>query len=53
MRAPSLYNYFASKMDIYDALFRLGFTLWGEIVEKAGFLGRLDELRELLSSNAG
>jgi len=35
MRAPSLYNYFASKMDIYDALFRLGFKLWGEIVEKA------------------
>lgn len=35
MRAPSLYNYFSSKMDIYDALFRLGFKLWGEIVEKA------------------
>jgi AcrR family transcriptional regulator len=30
MRAPSLYNYFSSKMDIYDALFRLGFTLFGE-----------------------
>jgi AcrR family transcriptional regulator len=25
MKAPSLYNYFASKRDIYDALFRLGF----------------------------
>lgn len=24
MRAPSLYNYFASKMEIYDALFQLG-----------------------------
>lgn len=35
MRAPSLYNYFSGKMDIYDALFRLGFSLWGEIVEKA------------------
>ncbi|NOH01441.1 MAG: TetR/AcrR family transcriptional regulator [Chloroflexi bacterium] len=34
MRAPSLYNYFSGKMDIYDALFRLGFKLWGEIVEK-------------------
>lgn len=35
MRAPSLYNYFDSKMDIYDALFRLGFNLWKETVEKA------------------
>lgn len=35
MRAPSFYNYFSGKMDIYDALFRLGFKLWGEIVEKA------------------
>lgn len=24
MRAPSLYNYFASKMELYDALFQLG-----------------------------
>ena len=30
MRAPSLYNYFSSKMDIYDALFRLGYTLFDE-----------------------
>ena len=30
MRAPSLYHYFSSKMDIYDALFRYGFTLFGE-----------------------
>jgi AcrR family transcriptional regulator len=30
MRAPSLYHYFSSKMDIYDALFRLGFSLFGE-----------------------
>ncbi len=35
MRAPSLYHYFQSKMDIYDALFRLGFTLYGERVEKS------------------
>ncbi len=35
MRAPSLYNYFSGKMDIYDALFRLGFNLWRETVEKA------------------
>lgn len=30
IRAPSLYNYFSSLMDIYDDLFRLGFTLWEE-----------------------
>ncbi len=30
MRAPSLYHYFSGRMDIYDALFRLGFTLWDE-----------------------
>lgn len=35
MRAPSLYNYFSGKMDIYDALFRLGFNLWKEAVENA------------------
>lgn len=35
MRAPSLYHYFSSKMAIYDALFRLGFTLYGEQVEKS------------------
>ena len=34
MRAPSLYHYFVGKMDIYDALFRLGFTLYGEYMEK-------------------
>jgi AcrR family transcriptional regulator len=34
LRAPSLYNYFSSKIDIYDTLFRLGFTLYGEHIEK-------------------
>jgi AcrR family transcriptional regulator len=34
MQPPSLYNYFSGLMDIYDALFRLGFTLWGEYVEE-------------------
>ncbi len=34
MRPPSLYNYFSGLMDIYDALFRLGFTLWGDYVEQ-------------------
>jgi AcrR family transcriptional regulator len=35
MRAPSLYHYFASKMEIYDALFRLGFRWYAEHTEKA------------------
>ncbi len=35
MRAPSLYYYFSSKMDVYDALFRLGFTKYGEYLEQA------------------
>lgn len=30
MRAPSLYHYFSGKMDIYDTLFRMGFTLFAE-----------------------
>ena len=35
LRAPSLYNYFTSKTDLYDALFRLGFTLFGEHIAQA------------------
>jgi AcrR family transcriptional regulator len=35
MRAPSLYHYFSGKMDLYDALFRLGFTLFAEQMDKA------------------
>jgi AcrR family transcriptional regulator len=35
IRAPSLYNYFSGKMDIYDALFRLGITLFAEYIDKA------------------
>ncbi len=34
MRPPSLYNYFSGLMDIYDALFRLGFNLWGEYINE-------------------
>lgn len=30
MRPPSLYNYFSGLMEIYDALFRMGFEMWGE-----------------------
>jgi AcrR family transcriptional regulator len=34
IRPPSLYNYFSGLMDIYDALFRLGFTLWDKHVKE-------------------
>jgi AcrR family transcriptional regulator len=34
MRAPSLYHYFSGKMGIYDALFRLGFTLFSDHMSK-------------------
>lgn len=50
MRAPSLYNYFSGKMDIYDALFRLGFGLSDEIFTKAATqAGNFqDEIRNLV-----
>lgn len=35
MRAPSLYNYFSSKMDLYDSLFRLGFQMFAVQMEQA------------------
>ncbi len=35
VRAPSLYHYFSGKMNIYDALFQQGFTLFGEQMEGA------------------
>ncbi|MCE7859298.1 MAG: TetR/AcrR family transcriptional regulator [Chloroflexi bacterium CFX2] len=35
MRAPSLYNYFSSKMEIYDELFRLGFELFSHAMQEA------------------
>ncbi len=50
MRAPSLYNYFTGKMDIYDALFRLGFSLWGQYITKVSkeATGFQDEIRNVL-----
>jgi len=30
IRAPSLYNYFSSKMEIYDALFQLGYSKFAD-----------------------
>lgn len=52
MRAPSLYNYFTGKMDIYDALFRLGFTLWKEALENAAARSHTieDELQNLITA---
>lgn len=37
MRAPSLYNYFSSKSDIYDALFQLGFRRFEEFLNQIEF----------------
>ena len=52
MRAPSLYNYFTGLMDIYDALFRSGFTLWGEHVNvyTRGAETWQDEVRQTLEA---
>ncbi|MEN9562195.1 MAG: hypothetical protein RIR73_439 [Chloroflexota bacterium] len=35
MRAPSLYNYFNSKAEIYDTLFRLGMTMYDAHLQEA------------------
>jgi AcrR family transcriptional regulator len=50
MRAPSLYNYFSGKMDIYDALFRLGFEKWDDYLATTlqGAATFEDELRLVL-----
>ncbi len=47
MRAPSLYNYFNSKAEIYDTLFRLGFTLFDAHIKELmqTSTGLRDELR--------
>jgi AcrR family transcriptional regulator len=47
MRAPSLYNYFSGKTDIYDALFRIGFTLYDNHMKELmnGVENPSDELR--------
>jgi AcrR family transcriptional regulator len=37
MRAPSLYNYFDSKTEIYDALFQLGFRRFEEFLNQIEF----------------
>jgi AcrR family transcriptional regulator len=52
MRAPSLYNYFAGKMAIYDALFRLGFEMFDAYVRErtAGAETWQEELRRYLTT---
>ena len=35
IRPPSLYNYFNSKMEIYDELFRLGFQMFSRAMQEA------------------
>ena len=48
IRAPSLYHYFSGKMDIYDSLFTLGFTLFAEQMQQAtqGAQAWQEELRQ-------
>ncbi len=51
MRAPSLYNYFSGLMDIYDALFRLGFNLWDEQFRAPGRAATWqDEIRQAMEA---
>ncbi len=52
MRAPSLYNYFSSKMEIYDTLFRLGITLYDAHLQEAlkTSKGAHDEMRIVIES---
>jgi AcrR family transcriptional regulator len=47
MRAPSLYNYFSGKIEIYDTLFRLGFTMYDAHIKELmkTSTGLRDELR--------
>lgn len=52
MRAPSLYNYFASKMDVYDSLFRLGMSMYDVHLQEALKESRNshDEIRIVIES---
>ena len=52
MRAPSLYNYFSSKMEIYDSLFRLGFSLYDQhlTVNLIASTNWRDDLRIIIES---
>jgi AcrR family transcriptional regulator len=52
IRAPSLYNYFAGKNEIYDALFRLGFDQFAAYIDEkvAGAQTWQEELRRYLEA---
>ncbi len=52
MRAPSLYNYFAGKTEIYDTLFRRGFVLFDAYIQEqlAGAQDWQDELHRYLAA---
>jgi AcrR family transcriptional regulator len=52
MRAPSLYNYFAGKMDLYDALFCQGYRLFDAYVQEkvAGAATWQEELHRYLAA---
>lgn len=53
LRAPSLYNYFASKHDVYDAVFRLGFELYSAYLEEglAGAVTWHEQLRRYIEGH--
>ncbi|MFZ5903159.1 MAG: TetR/AcrR family transcriptional regulator [Chloroflexota bacterium] len=52
LRAPSLYNYFSSKMEIYDELFRLGFELFSRAMQEAadGAESTFDDIRRSMEA---
>ncbi|MCB0081847.1 MAG: TetR/AcrR family transcriptional regulator [Caldilineaceae bacterium] len=52
LRAPSIYHYFEGKTAIYDALFRLGFKLYAEALQKAieGATDWQDELSRIFET---
>lgn len=52
LRAPSLYNYFSGKNEIYDALFRLGFEQFATFIagKEAGAETWQEELRRFLEA---
>ncbi len=52
IRPPSLYNYFESKMQIYDTLFRQGFQLFGKTMHEAveGAATWSDDLRRSMEA---
>lgn len=52
IRPPSLYNYFSGLMEIYDALFRMGFQMWGEHLKKSTRDARTwqEEVRQVMEA---